>query len=140
MVGETFERSLDDLDGGQGLRTLRLLRVSANLVEDLLGEPGGRLVLVGDSVDCGNGLILATARDQELGRLVEREEEESAHKHRESDGTQREDEVSPTPVVGLVADRGTNCAGVVRDEGPGKHTRNQSTDRPPGGQTTQDVG
>lgn len=83
---ESLEGSLDDLDGRERL-LLVLLWISANLVHDLLSEPGGGLVLVGDSLHCGHGLILTTAGDEELGGLVESEEEETAKEHGECDST-----------------------------------------------------
>ncbi len=138
LDGEAGQRPLDDLCDGQ-LFGFTLLGNATEFVEQVNGEPGGGLVLAGNSLDSSNGLILATAGDEELGGLVEGEQEEATQEHGEGDGTQGEDEVSPAPVVSLKADGGAVITGEVGDESPGKHTGNQGSNRPPGRQSTEDI-
>ena len=138
LVGEAFQRPLDDLAVRESLLRV-LLGITTDLVQDLLGEPGLGLVLVGDALHRRDGLILPSARHQELGRLVQGEQEEPAEEHGKGDGPQREHEVSPAPVVGLGA-RGVALTREVGDVGPGQHTGDQRTNRPPGGQTAQQTG
>lgn len=121
LNGESLKGPLDDLSGGEGL-LLVLLWVSTNLVHDFLGQPGGRLVLVSDSLHCSHSLILTTTRDQELWRLVECEEEEPAKEHSECDSTQCQNKVPPAPVVCL----GTSFNAFTREVwnvSPSKHTK-----------------
>lgn len=113
--------------------------MSANLVKNFFSEPGCSLVLVGNTLDCSHGLILATTRNKELRRLVEGEQEESAQEHAECNGTQGQNKISPTPVIGLVT-CGIVRAREIRNKSPGKHTSNQGTNRPPGSETTQNIG
>jgi len=100
LNGESLKRSLNDFNGAQGL-LLSLLRVPANLVENFLSEPSCSLVLMRNALNCSNSLILATARNQEFRGLVESEQEESAEEHAEGNGTERQNQISPAPVVGL---------------------------------------
>lgn len=100
---ESAEGALDNLEHAELRVFLGDFLVAANLVEDVFGEPGVRLVVVGDTVDGSDGLSLATTRQQELGRFVKMEEEEAADEHEERDRTEGQDEVSPAPVVGLAA-------------------------------------
>lgn len=134
LNGESFKRSLDDFNSAQRL-LLCLLGEPANFVENFLSEPSGSLVLMRDTLNCSNCLILTTTRDQELRGLVESEQEETAKEHAEGNGTKGQNQISPTPVVGL-GTSGIVRAGEVGNECPRKHTGNQSTDRPPSSETT----
>jgi hypothetical protein len=111
---------------------LVLRRVTANLIENVHGEPGLGLVLVGNPVDCSNGVLLATPGKQELGGLVEMEQEEAADKHENGQGAHGEHEVSPAHIVVLsaardsvadfVAGRQAIRAAISRNEAPGDKT------------------
>lgn len=124
---ELGQVSLDDFLGAERLGGV-LLGVAANLIENVHGEPSLSLVLVGNSVDCGNSFILATTGEQELWGLVEMEEEEAADKHDNGQGAHSEHEVSPAHVVVLSAagDSVTDCfaggqvigAAITGDEAP----------------------
>lgn len=123
--------SLEDFFVAKGLG-LVLLRVTANLIENVDGEPGLGLVLVGNPVDCSNGLLLATTGKQELGGLVEMEQEEAADKHDHGQGAHGEHQVSPAHIVVLSAARDSAAdfvaggqvirAAISRDEAPGDKT------------------
>lgn len=95
---------LDDLGNRQRLLG-NFVGVSANLVQDVDREPGLLLVLEGHGVHGRNGIGLAASGQQELGRLVQVEEEETAHEHGERDGAESEDQPTPTLVVFTVAAR-----------------------------------
>lgn len=77
--------------------------------------------MVRDTLHRGDGVGLTTARDQELGRLVQREQEEARQEHDDGDRAQRQHEVSPAPVVFF---RAGACvrAREVGDEAPGQCT------------------
>lgn len=120
LDGEAREGPLDDLHDGQLLRVV-ILGYATQLVEELGSEPGGGPVLERNALDGGDGLVLAAAGHEELGRLVEGEGE-PGNEHAEGDGAKRQDEVPPAPVVGLETDLGPGLAGEVGDEGPGEHT------------------
>lgn len=120
LDGEPRERPLDDLHDGQ-LLGVGHLGDATELVEELNREPGGSPVLLRDPLDGGDGLVLAAAGHEELGRLVEGEEE-AGQEHAEGDGAQGQDEVAPAPVVSLEADLGGVLAREVGDKGPRKHT------------------
>lgn len=94
--------SLGNLLVGKFLRSA-FLWVSTDFVEDFHGEPGLGLVLVGDALNGRDGLLLTATRQQELRRLVQMEQEETADKHDEGDGTKGQDQVSPAHVVLLAA-------------------------------------
>ena len=101
VAGELAQVALDDLDGGQFLG--HDLGVTADLVENVLGEPGLALVEVGDSMHHGYGFGLSAAGEEELGRLEQVEEEEAADEHEEGDAADDVDEVAPAH-VGRVVD------------------------------------
>jgi len=71
-------------------------RITTDLVEDFLRKPGGRSVFVSHSMDNGNSLSLTTSGEEELGRLVEMEEEESGKEHHECEGAHSVDKISPS--------------------------------------------
>ena len=64
---ETAEGALDDLEDAELDVFSGDFLVAADLVENILGEPSVRLVVVRNTVDGGDSLSLATARQQELG-------------------------------------------------------------------------
>jgi hypothetical protein len=99
---ELGQVSLDDFLVAERLGDV-LLGITANLIENVHGEPGLGLVLVGNPVDCSNGFILATTGEQELGGLIEMEQEEAADEHDNSQGAHSEHEVSPAHIVVLSA-------------------------------------
>lgn len=81
---------------------------------------------MGDALNGGDSLTLTTPGHQKLRRFVKCEQEEAAQEHCESNGAQRQNEISPAPVVCL----GACCvafAGEIGNKGPGKHT-NQELD------------
>jgi hypothetical protein len=93
VAGELAQIALDDLHGGELL--VDDFGVAADLVEDVFGEPGLALVEVGDSVDDRDGFGLSAAREEELGRLEQVEEEEAADEHEEGDAADDVNEVAP---------------------------------------------
>lgn len=113
VAGELAQVALDDLDSGQFL--VGDLGVTADLVENVFGEPGLAFVEVGNPVDHGDGFSLSAAREEELGRLEQVEEEEAADKHEEGDAADDIDEVAPA-LVGRVVDDAWpgNCEMLVR--------------------------
>lgn len=118
---ESLKRPLDDFSRGQGLLFLNLLWISTDLVQDVFGKPGSSLVLVGNSVNCSHGFVLTTAGHQELWGFVERKEEESTKEHGKGNGAQRQNKISPAPIVCL----GTSVIAFTRESGnesPGEHT------------------
>lgn len=118
--GELGERPGDDLLRGEVLFLGRLC-TSANLIQDFRREPCLLLVAVGNTVDCRNGLVVPTFGDQELGRFEQLEEAESTQPEDHGDGTQSQNEVPPTHVVGSRTGARIG-AGIIGDVGPGKHT------------------
>ena len=100
--------------------------VATDLVQDLLGEPGLLAVVVGNSVDDGDGFGLATAGQEEFGRLEEVEQEEAGGKHAEGEGTDDVDEVAPSLV-----------AREVDNAWPGDERGDELTDRPPARKKSQ---
>lgn len=90
--------ALNQFDGAQ-LLALDDFRVAANLVENLLGQPGFGLVVVRDATDDSNGFSLPATRKEELRGFEEMEEEEARNEHAEGDGSLRNYEVAPSPVV-----------------------------------------
>ncbi|GMF74269.1 unnamed protein product [Aspergillus oryzae] len=129
--GELGKVSCDDLLDCKSL-LFDFFRVATDLVEDVLGEPGLLLVLVGNAVDSMDSLGLATTREQELRRLVEVEEEETTEEHGKGQSTQGEDQVSPPHVILLgaaldtigntVAGRQVTSARVCWNVGPCEQT------------------
>lgn len=108
VARELLQVTLDDI----GSRKLLLgnLRVAANLVEDVLGEPGLGSVVVSDAVDDSDGLGLPATRQKELGRLEEVEEEKAGDEHAKGDAADDIDEVPPSNVGRVVNDASPcNC-------------------------------
>ena len=97
LAGELAQIALDDLGSRQ--RHLCNFLVATDLVQDLLGEPCLLPIVVGNSVDDGDGFSLATAGQEEFGRLEEVEEEEAGSKHAEGKSADDVDEVAPSLVA-----------------------------------------
>ena len=64
---ELIERTLDNLHDAKANVLMSDLLVAANIIQDVLGEPSGGLVVVGNSVDGRNSLSLAATRQEEFG-------------------------------------------------------------------------
>lgn len=94
LTRELVQLPLDDLASRQ-FRVWHLIRMSTDSIENVLRKPRLRLVEVRNAVDDGDGLPLPAAREQELWRFEEVEEEEAADEHREGDGAERDGKVSP---------------------------------------------
>lgn len=138
VARELSKGVLHDLERAH-LRADDLFGFSANLVENVLGEPCLGVVPVRDAVDGSDGLALAAARKQVLGRLEEMEEEEPAEEHDEGDGAQSQDQIAPSPVLVLGAWVRIGRAGEVRDESPGEKRSDELTERPESGQQGQEI-
>ena len=93
VAGELAQVALYNFRGGELL--IDDFGVAANRVEDVFGEPGLALVEVCDSVDDRDGFGLSAAREEELGRLEQVEEEEAADEHEEGDAADDVDKVAP---------------------------------------------
>jgi hypothetical protein len=121
LHGESAKGTLDNFENAELDVFSGNFLVAADLVENVLGEPGVGVVVVRDTVNGGNGLGLATARQQELGRLVKMEEEEAADEHEECDGPESQDEVSPAPVIrhAALAEGSIGRTREVGNESPG---------------------
>ena len=125
LHGELGQRALQDLRGGKVL-FLAILGSSADLLQDLHREPGLLLIVMGDTVNSCDSVLIPALGDEELGRFVQLEKEESTHPEHHGDGTKGKNKVSPAHVVflGAVARVG---ARVVGNESPGQHTGNEGT-------------
>jgi len=102
VAGEFTQVALYDFEGRELL--VDDLRVAADLVENVFGEPGLALVEVGDSVDDRDGFSLPAAGEEEFGRLEQVEKEEAADEHEEGDASDDVDEVTPALVGRKVDD------------------------------------
>ena len=127
---ELASGTLDDIQSTK-LVVLSHIRVTADLVQDVLGQPGGSLVGSSNSLNNTNSFSLTTSREQELGRLEEIEEEESEDEHQEGDGAQSQDEITPAPIVGLGADCSISGAREVGDVSPSQKRGDELTNGPP---------
>lgn len=102
LPGKAPKLPLDDLSRAE-FRIRHYLRVSANFIQNIHGQPGFAFVFVGDTMDGSHSLGLASSSEEVLGRLVEMEEEETTDKHEKGKCTESNGEVPPPSVVGAVA-------------------------------------
>jgi hypothetical protein len=79
--------------------------LSANLIQDIHGQPSFTSVLIGDTMDGSHCLSLASSGEEVLGRLVKMEEEETTDEHEEGKCAESDGEVPPAFIVGTVAAR-----------------------------------
>jgi hypothetical protein len=76
------------------------------------------LVVRSNAVHSSHSLSLAAAREQELWRFIEMEEEESTDEHSKCDCSKCKDKVPPAHVVSFGARNHPGFAGEVGDVGP----------------------
>lgn len=67
-------------------------------IQNFRGEPRLRTIPIGDTVDNGNGFILATLVEKEFWRLEHVKEKESDTEHGKGDDANGHDEVTPPEV------------------------------------------